>query len=197
MNASPAQLAFMLAPIILAGVCNMIYVKIPLIRRWNSPMDGGRVAYDGKRIFGDHKTWQGFGGMIVLTGLWMVALVWLTLHVDWARHKAIVHYHLWLFPWDALKYGGLWGFGYVLFELPNSYIKRRINIAPGKNAAGFKGALFLIIDQADSVVGCLVFMPLFYIPSWTETMILFFMGIGIHYAVNILLFMAGLKKQAG
>ncbi len=197
MKASPAQLAYLLLPVVLAGVCNMIYVKIPLIRRWNAPMDGGRTAGDGKRWLGDHKTWQGFGGMIVLTGLWLTAWVWVTTHFSWAQRLALIDYHQWHLPSDALWYGGWWGFGYVLFELPNSYIKRRIDIMPGKNATGWKGRLFLFIDQADSVAGCLVFMALFYWPGFQAAMLIFCMGVGIHYGINLLLYWVGLKNQAG
>jgi hypothetical protein len=197
MDASPVQLAYLILPVTIAGICNMIYVKIPLVRRWNAPMDGSRTSKDGKRLFGDHKTWQGFGGMIVLTGLWMAAWVWAATHFSWASRLTVIDYHQWDFPADALWYGGWWGFGYVLFELPNSYIKRRIDIAPGKNASGWKGALFLFIDQADSIVGCMIFMLLFYRPNWREALLIFLMGVGIHYSINILLYLTGLKKQAG
>ena len=175
----------------------MIYVKLPQVRRRNAPMDGCRTARDGKRIWGDHKTWQGFMGMTFLTGLWMVVFAWFCSHVDWARNMAIVDYSQWHFPAEAFWYGSLWGFGYVLFELPNSYIKRRIDIAPGKNASGWKGFLFLFMDQADSVLGCMVFMLAFYRPSVQEALMIFVLGVGIHYIVNILLFLVGLKKQAG
>lgn len=175
----------------------MIYVKLPPVRRRNAPMDGYRTANDGKRILGDHKTWQGFIGMIFFTGLWMVVLVWICSHLDWGRDMAIVDYSQWRFPMEAIVYGCLLGFGYVLFELPNSYIKRRLNIAPGKNASGWKGRIFLFVDQADSVLGCMVFMMLFYRPSVREAMLLFAIGVGIHYVINILLFLVGLKDQAG
>jgi len=197
MNATPAQLAFFLLPVILGGICNMIYVRLPWVHRWNAPMDGGRRAGDGYRLLGDHKTWQGFAGMIVLTALWMTFFVFIDRRFDWAHRLAVVDYRLWHFPLQALLNGALWGFGYVLFELPNSYIKRRINIAPGKNAGGGVGLLFLFIDQADSVVGCLLVMLVFFRPSRTEALTLFIIGIGIHYVVNIFLFLSGLKKQAG
>ncbi len=197
MNASPFQLTFLLLPVIFAGCCNMIYVKLPVVRGRNAPIDGYRTASDGKRIFGDHKTWQGFIGMILFTGLWMVIFTWVCTHIDWARSMAIVDYSRWHFPAEAFLYGILWGFGYVLFELPNSYIKRRIDIAPGKNAFGWKGLCFLFVDQADSVLGCMVFMLVFYRPSAQEALMIFVLGVGIHYAINILLYLVGLKNQAG
>ncbi len=197
MNPGPAPLAYFLLPVILGGVCNMLYVRLPWVRRWNAPMDGGRRAKDGERLLGDHKTWQGFGGMIVLTALWMTFFVFIDHHFDWAHRLAVVNYRHWIFPQQALFNGAIWGLGYVLFELPNSYIKRRIHIPPGKNARGGIGLLFLFLDQADSVAGCIVSMLAFFRPGWTEILTIFVMGVGIHYIVNIFLFLVGLKKQAG
>ncbi len=191
------HLFYFLLPVICAGVCNMIYVKLPTVRRWNAPMDHGRLAADGKRLLGDHKTWQGFFGMIVLTALWMTYFVHLARRHDWAHNLAVVDYRAWRFPLQALLNGAVWGFGYVLFELPNSYIKRRIGIPPGKNARGAPGILFLFLDQADSVVGCLVTMLVFFRPTWQQALGIFILGTGVHYLVNLLLYVAGLKRQAG
>lgn len=197
MQPTPAQLAYFLLPVVLGGICNMVYVRLPWVRRWNAPMDGRRRAGDGKRLLGDHKTWQGFGGMIVLTALWMTFFVFIDRRFDWVHGYAVVNLRLWAFPQEALLNGALWGLGYVLFELPNSYIKRRLDIAPGRKGRGAVGLMFLFIDQADSVVGCLVSMCFFYRPGWAEVLTIFVMGVGIHYVVNILLFLVGLKRQAG
>jgi len=191
------QLSLFLLPVICGGVCNMIYVKLPLVRRWNAPMDHGRLASDGKRLLGDHKTWQGFFGMIILTALWMTFFVHLARRYGWAHNLSVVDYRAWRFPLHALFYGAVWGFGYVLFELPNSYIKRRIDIPPGKNARGPLGFLFLFLDQADSVVGCLVTMLVFFRPTWQQAIGIFILGAGVHYLVNLLLYVVGLKRQAG
>lgn len=197
MNATPVQLTYFLLPVILGGICNMLYLRLPWVQRWNAPMDGGRLDRDGKRLLGDHKTWQGFFGMIVLTALWMTFFVFIDSRFDWAHRLAVVNYRPWRFPLQALMNGGLLGFGYVLLELPNSYIKRRIDIAPGKNARGGIGLLFLFLDQADSVAGCLLLMLVFFRPRPAEVLTIFIIGVGIHYIVNILLYMVGLKKQAG
>jgi hypothetical protein len=91
----------------------------------------------------------------------------------------------------------LWGFGYVLFELPNSFIKRRLEIPPGRNVTGVKGVVFTFVDQADSVVDCMVFMLFFYIPGAKEAALIFITGTTVHYGVNVLLFGVGLKHQLG
>ena len=47
------------------------------------------------------------------------------------------------------------GLGYVLGELPNSFAKRRVKIQPGKTIGGVLGALFFVLDQADSVIAAI------------------------------------------
>ena len=43
---------------------------------------------------------------------------------------------------NTIGYNGIMGlslgFVYAVFELPNSFIKRRVGITPGKTAEGFK-----------------------------------------------------------
>jgi hypothetical protein len=43
-------------PVILAGIFNMIFVKTGFYKKRRTPIDGGHVYRDGKRIFGDNKT---------------------------------------------------------------------------------------------------------------------------------------------
>ena len=54
-----------LMPVILAGILNMIFCKSSLLEAVYRPMDAGLMLKDGKRLFGDNKTWKGFFGMIV------------------------------------------------------------------------------------------------------------------------------------
>jgi CDP-diglyceride synthetase len=161
-------------PAIAGAVLNMVFVKLPVLKSCQIPMDGGKKLKDGKRIFGDNKTWKGFFGMIVLTALAAV--------VFW-RHA---------FTYSFLR--GAWlGFAYVLFELPNSFIKRRLNKQPGTNG----GAVQTFFDQADSVIGCMICLPLIYPLTLTEAMGIFVVATGTHYVFNILLYYMRLKNQKG
>ena len=53
-----------LMPVILAGICNMIFVKTSLYKRLYSPIDGGICLKDGYRLFGENKSWGGFFSMV-------------------------------------------------------------------------------------------------------------------------------------
>ena len=47
----------------------------------------------------------------------------------------------------------LLGTGYVVGELPNSFFKRELDVAPGGAAKGWLGPVFWVIDQVDSLIG--------------------------------------------
>ena len=56
--------------------------------------------------------------------------------------------------------GSLMGAAYMLFELPNSFIKRRLEIPDGKTLNGVKGKIFMIVDQVDSLFGVILVLAL-------------------------------------
>ncbi|MFD2672140.1 CDP-archaeol synthase [Marinicrinis sediminis] len=187
-------LLFMM-PIVLAGMTNMGWVKLPIVKRNRVAMDGGRCWRDGKPVFGANKTWAGFWGMIVFAGFWFGMMGIAAENWDWLNRHSLL-------PWDEFSpgsewlYGMLWGFAYVLFELPNSFIKRRIDIAPGQNDRGLKGLFFTMMDQVDSVIGCILATYVFYHPSIMEVVLFLVIGSLIHYVVNVLLYVMKLKNQA-
>jgi hypothetical protein len=41
----------------------------------------------------------------------------------------------------------------MLAELPNSLLKRQLNIAPGAAGSGIRGMLFYLLDQIEMLVG--------------------------------------------
>jgi Putative integral membrane protein DUF46. len=192
-----SKLVFLILPVILAGVSNMIFMKRPILQSWRIPMDGGKVLADGERLFGDNKTWKGFVGMIIFMAFWM----WM--FEIWAKHSpaiselSLIPYTTFHFPFNGLFYGAIWGLGYVLAELPNSYLKRRMKIQPGKSAEGKYKLFFTILDQSDSVIGCLIFMRVFYAPSLIDSFMILIIASGFHYLTNVGLYFVGLKRQRG
>lgn len=179
-------------PIIAAGIANMAFVKSPVFKSLHRPIDGGYLCDDGKPLFGSNKTWKGASGMIGFSAAAML-LFFLILGDNishWTLYDEAAHRYL-----TPLIYGALMGFAYIVCELPNSFVKRRQNIAPGANIQGLRGVIFTLIDQADSVIGCaIVFLCITPIDLQTAAWIVI-LGSGIHLIVNILLYCVGLKKQ--
>ena len=55
----------LISPII-SGIVNSIFCKTKYLKCLNKPIDFGKKFIDKKRIFGDHKTWKGLFGYIIL-----------------------------------------------------------------------------------------------------------------------------------
>jgi CDP-diglyceride synthetase len=159
-------------PLVFSGCVHMAIVKgnrlaalkIPIHRAW----------------FGANKTWRGVLSMPLATalGVCLAQSVWPD--VFQGRN------------WFAL--GMLLGIAYVLFELPNSFIKRRMGIEPGKRPPRFP-ALFALVDQADSAVGCaLVYWYALHL-SFATVVLLILMGPTVHLIVNYTLYLMRLRKE--
>ena len=86
------------------------------------------------------------------------------------------------------------GAAYVVAELPNSYMKRRLHIAPGQPAKQYK-LLFSFIDQADSAIGCSIVYALMVSPSLGVIISMILLGPVIHLIANMMLFSFGLRQQ--
>jgi hypothetical protein len=101
------------------------------------------------------------------------------------------------FDYDRINPGLLGvalGLGYCLAELPNSFIKRRLDIAPAGRANRFAWVQYLV-DQSDSVAGCIVALRLFYRPTWLETGLAFGTGLALHVGVDQLMHALGVKRR--
>ncbi|MHC4392581.1 MAG: CDP-archaeol synthase [Planctomycetota bacterium] len=156
------QSLWLALPITVAGVLHMIVVKKDLFTALKLPLDGGRTL-GGARLFGDNKTWRGVVFMVLAAAV-LGAAQGLLLGGWAARANAgIMAFSDWGAGQGALAFASgyalvnaVLGLGYVLGELPNSFIKRRAGITPGKTEGGAFGLLFLVIDQADSVIAALL-----------------------------------------
>lgn len=179
---------------ILAGILNMIWCKADFLKPLQKPIDGGKHLSDKKRIFGDNKTRKGLVGYILLNSLSMLALGLLFNACSWNGYSYIWQNHA-NEPIFNLLVGALIGLTYALFELPNSFLKRRLDIKPGKTAAGWKRALFVVLDQADSIFGICLIVCIFYKMSIPFYFLYVLIGTVTHIILNMLLYFAHLRKN--
>lgn len=190
-----ASMYITLAPVILTGIFNMVFCTTNLCKRINKPIDGGKNFIDGKRIFGDNKTVKGFIGYMVIGTI--SSIIW------GLFGKAVPYIGNHNFIYDRFDntiiynaiIGLLYGFAYALFELPNSFLKRRMGIVPGKAAVGAKKYFFILLDQCDSIIGCALVVCFVYDVS--IGMFFGFIGLGIitHLFLNVILYMLKLRKN--
>ena len=181
-------------PLILSGVVNMLFVKTHIYKKYKVPIDNNKNWFEGKRIFGDNKTVIGFISMIVFSIIFQILwgyigeLCQLNSQNDW-----------YLIYSNSIKYnivsGFLIGFVYMLFELPNSFIKRRLDIVPGKTDKGVKGAVFFVIDQIDSLIGVFLVLKLLSGISLSKYFLYLFVGGFTHIAINLMLWLLKIRRN--
>lgn len=181
-----------MTPVILAGILNMLFVKTAFCKRHCAPIDAGKSLRDGRRVFGDNKTWAGFFGMIAAGAFAQAVWGVICLNMKWGNYFYEHHANTLAFNTAA---GALAGFAYVLFELPNSFVKRRLDIPCGKTVSGLKGRVFFAVDQTDSIIGvALVYALLYPMPLW-QYFLYVALGAGTHIAVNLVLYKAKIRKN--
>ncbi len=194
----PARIAAMyitLMSVIMAGVLNMLFTKTRFFMRSNPPIDGGKTLSDGRRLFGDNKTWKGFFGMVVCGGLSQVLWGLICSGSDKLTAGNALYSALPNTPLVNLSAGLMFGLAYALFELPNSFIKRRLDIEAGKTGSGAVGVLFFIIDQIDSLVGVVMCLALICGMSLPMYFGYILVGAFTHIAVNLALYALHIRRN--
>ncbi len=184
-----------LVPAIFAGVLNMIWCKLPILSSLNKPIDNGACLSDGRRLFGDNKTWKGIVGYLLLNTLCMVLwgllcssnLALSSRNFFYLTNSNTIGFNLLI--------GVFLGLGYSLFELPNSFMKRRLGVEPGKTKNGFWKVFFVILDQADSIFGCVLVVAILYPMSIGFYLLYVALGALTHIVFNMLLYFAHLRKN--
>ena len=183
----------LLSPII-AGIINSIFCKLNVLSKLKVPMDFKKNFVDKRRIFGDNKTWKGFIGYIFFNIIFSIlfGLLWKITKLEGYNFFYINHPNTVLYN---ILIGFLLGLFYALFELPNSFIKRRLDIKPGKTITGPKKIFFIFLDQADSVFGVALVVWMFYPIGLKVYCLYIIVGAITHIVVNMLLYFAHLRKN--
>jgi len=159
-----------IVPLIISGILHMILVK-------NDLFPASKVPFS-KKLFGVNKTWRG----LIFVGL-MNGLVTL-----------IFHY---LFSWPVkhpFLIGALLGGAYIIFELPNSFLKRRLGIGPGESSKKNK-LLHNLLDKSDSSFGVSLVYYLAGYADWRMALYIFLIGVLVHVGISMLLVNTKIKKS--
>jgi CDP-2,3-bis-(O-geranylgeranyl)-sn-glycerol synthase len=149
------------------------------------PLDGG-ATLRGRRVFGDNKTWRGAlamgGGVVALT---LLLSAW---PAFWTRMPAALR------AAGPGTTGPLIALGTVLGELPGSFVKRQLDIAPGAQRRSFLGALISIWDQGDFVPGILLALLPVWTPPLGEALLAFAVVAAVHLAVSGIGYALGARR---
>ena len=181
-----ARASWMVAPVLAAGLIHVVVLKTGALRRLAVPLDGGRTLC-GRPLLGPGKTWRGVVLMPAATALATAVTVGLgrRLPPDRAPFPGCR-----VNPWLL---GAVLGLGYCAGELPNSFAKRRLGIPPGGRGRRLRWLQY-VVDQTDSVAGCLVALRLVYRAGPADLALAAGMGAGAHIAVDRLMASIGLRR---
>lgn len=179
---------FLIAAFVMAGVAQTVWFAIAASHRFAIPLDGGRTMR-GRRVFGDNKTLRGFVVMVPAAAS-VFALLALALGDPGS---------IGLWPLTATGYarlGGCAGLGFMLGELPNSFVKRQLGIEPGGVASTrWAAAAQFAVDRVDSGIGMLFAVSVSTpTPALTWPIVL---GIGpaFHWLFSVVMFQLRLKPR--
>lgn len=167
---------FIILPVLLAGVTFIFILKLKILDFISFPLDLG-LHFRGKRIFGRNKTLRGPLVMSFFTTIygWIVNYLFNN-PLNFDVRKIITIFFL-------------IGLSYSLGELPNSFIKRQLDIPPGKTSKN----IFIIIDTFDSLFVCgIIYVLLFKLPL-TIVLSAILIGGFLHLATDKLMVALKLK----
>ena len=155
-------------PVLGAAVAHAPVLRFDLLPWLKRPLDGGRTLR-GRRLLGDNKTWR--GALVMSGGVIVANEVLQRVPAYRARLPEPLRGH---------GLGVALAAAVVGAELPNSFIKRQLDIAPGAQ----RSLVLSVIDQGDVVLGSwLTLLPL-YRMSAREALDAFATFASVHLAVN-------------
>lgn len=194
MSSSPNALAcalFLICTFTLAGLVHSAWLRTAMSRRLFIPLDGG-LRVRGRRLFGENKTVRGFVSMVpAAAGAFALCIA--------AAKQFVPGFAQVLWPLSVSGYAalGAWaGLGFMLGELPNSFVKRQLDVAPGQAPGGRVGAtVSFIVDRTDSIIGMLIALSIAAPTPWMTWVYALIIGPGIHLAFSILLYRLGVKAR--
>ena len=179
-------------PVIIGGVLNMFVVK----SKYNNhlPIDNFYICKDGRRLLGENKTVFGFQSMIIMCMI--TSVLWgYVCKIDSIGKYNLLYFSNPNIEIFNLEIGFVLGLVYMLFELPNSFIKRRFNISAGKTEKGLKGIIFYIIDQIDSLIGVCLIYEIYIHYRLLDYMLFIVIGALTHIIVNLILYRLKVRKN--
>jgi hypothetical protein len=174
-------------PVLGAPILHAPVLALDLLPSLKRPLDGA-LTLGGRRLLGGNKTWR--GALVMVAGV-VAAAGLLSLWPWYWRHlpDAVQDAGPWLF-------GLLLGLGVVVGELPNSFLKRRLGIAPGARRRTPGGVALTLYDQGDFVPWVWLTLAPIWVMSPLQALIAFAVVSAVHLLVNVIGAAIGARESA-
>lgn len=171
---------YLTLPLVIGGSLHMAAVRADVLSVLTKPIHD--------RAFGANKTWRGAIVMPLATVLGVALAAALAPFLGtWLLVRVPLE--------AALPLGTLLGLAYIIAELPNSFLKRRLGILPGR-APDRHRQWFVLADQTDSVLGCVLVYGLWLRPPALTLLLCVLLGPAVHLGANVLLYTLRLRREA-
>ena len=172
---------------LLHGAC-MKYGWLAALKR---PIDAG-ARWRGRPLFGANKTWRGPATVAVGAGAFLALQAHLLHRVE--ALAAVELFDLSRVP--ATLLGAAAGAAAELAELPNSFVKRQLEIAPGGTARGLFAAAFYLWDQLDLLLGYWLVLAWVVEPTLLRVGITIGVVLALHPLTTLAGYWLGLRPTA-
>jgi hypothetical protein len=183
------RVLYLFAPLLVAAALSGIVIRFNVAPWLYRPIDAG-ARFRGHRLFGDSKTWRGVACAIV--GSVAAVAVQRYLPARWTSGIALVDYG----RVNPLLMGTAFGIGATAGELPNSFVKRQLGIAPGGTTRGPLRVVFYLWDQLDLLTTTWPLLLFWLRPKWSAVAISIGLALAVHPLVALIGFLMGARKSA-
>jgi len=182
---------FLVVAMSLAGVAHLAWLRSRWSKQFGQPLDAG-LTFRGRRVFGANKMLRGLLVMPLAAALSFPALGSLR-----ERLPGWLGGDIWdLTAGDYALLGFACGLAFMLAELPNSFLKRQLDVPPGEapRQKWLKSVCF-VLDRCDSVLGVMAVVAM-TLPVPAQTWLwVFILGPASHALFSTLLHGIGEKAR--
>ncbi|HAZ12203.1 MAG: hypothetical protein A2X86_03110 [Bdellovibrionales bacterium GWA2_49_15] len=172
-------LIYLIVPMIPAGALFLSFAKLKFLPILGTPIN--------EKLFGKNKTYRGFTVLPLLVGIFISLMTLL----EPLFGDALLYRYSEVNP---MLFGIIVGLGFAVSELPNSYFKRKLGIAPGKQPDKHK-LLFIFLDSFDAAPLVILIYWLFFHVTFSFVAFSIGLSILIKIGMNNLLFILGIRKN--
>jgi hypothetical protein len=142
------------------------------------------LAFRGRRVFGDNKTWR--GALVMSCGALAATCALFRVPGYRARLPAPLR------EASPVALGAVLGVSVVVGELPNSFVKRQLGVAPGAR----RSLALTVFDQADFVVAAWLLLLPPYRMRAREAAESFAVAAAVDVPINVIGRLVGARSSA-
>jgi len=182
-----ALVASLFSPLFAGLIFHGFCIKFGWLRAFAGPIDRG-IVIRGRRLFGANKTFR---------GVLAVALGASAGYCLQGAFPALQPPAFRELPTQGLGFLGFaLGVAAMLSELPNSFLKRQLDIAPGASGGGAAAVFFYLFDQVDLLLGAWLVAWCWVPPTLSRVLWSILFVVVVHQIISMLGALLGMRATS-